>query len=620
MTIKNLKPLKVKNVLSTISIQNMISAFKEENMKYAVVHENGYIRGIITENELLDAYLYGLSLTESIKSIVNNHVCFVENSCTFDKIASILKEDPTMHIIVGDENKDAEGIITKEVVLSYFYTEIKKRIYASRKEKNKAERHCGEDIFGDKTLAITKLIHHLDQINLWNKELDQAFENSPNAFVILDGKGNTVRVNKEFENITDIKKEDVTGKNVKEMEEKGAYNPSVGVLILKEKRKISIIQKLQNGKEALVTGVPIYDENGNIFRIIINSIDFKELNIINQYYEKQKERNALQEKDGDVKIIYESESMKRIMQLTNELKNIDSTILITGESGVGKGVIARYLHNNGIRKKERMVEINCGAIPEALLESELLGYEAGAFTGAKKSGKPGLIELANKGTLFLDEIGEMPMQLQIKLLQVIQERKITRVGGINPIDIDVRIIAATNKDLQEMVKKGRFRLDLFYRLNVIPLNIPSLKERQLDIIPMVTFFLDKYNKKYNKDVRIGKSILSMMLAYDWPGNVRELENTIERLVVTNPSALIEKDNNKSNIFSFDLYDHYVTNSDLIEKITPLEEAKKEIEKKLIKMAYRKYKSSYKVAEILKISQATAYRKIREYLNDELINI
>jgi len=616
LTLKSLKLFKIRSVHSDIIIQDIIRAFKEDNTKYAVVYENETIKGIVTPDELLNAYLCGLSPAESIKGLVNGHFCSVEDSCPLDTIADILEEDPSRHIIVVDNNGRATGIVNKEAVTAYFYTEIKKRLQVFRKEK--FERQAHEDILNDEKLHITKLINDLDQINLWNKELDQAFENSPNSIVILDGKGNTVRVNRAFENITDIRKEEVTGKNVKEMEEKGAYNPSVGVLILKEKRKISIIQKLQNGKEALVTGVPVYDESGSIFRIIINSIDFKELNIINQYYEKQKEINIIQKKDNDTKIIYESQSMKGIMQLTNELKNIDSTVLITGESGVGKGVIARYLHNNGLRKKERMVEINCGAIPEALLESELLGYEAGAFTGAKKGGKPGLIELANKGTLFLDEIGEMPMPLQVKLLQVIQERQINRVGGLMPIDIDVRIIAATNKDLQEMVKKGKFRLDLFYRLNVIPISIPPLRERQQDIIPMAQFFLDKYNEKYSKAVKIGKSILNMMLTYYWPGNVRELENTIERLVVTNPSELIEKDNNKSVIFSTNLYNSYVPNPDFIEIITPLEEAKREIEEKLIRMAYNKYKSSYKVAEILKISQATAYRKIREYIDDEYI--
>jgi len=247
------------------------------------------------------------------------------------------------------------------------------------------------------------------------------------------------------------------------------------------------------------------------------------------------------------------------------------------------------------------------------LESELLGYEAGAFTGANKSGKPGLIELANKGTLFLDEIGEMPMQLQVKLLQVIQERKIMRVGGITPIEVDVRIIAATNKNLQEMVNKEKFRLDLFYRLNVIPINIPALRERKLDIIHMTSYFLDKYNKKYNKDVVIGKSILDMMLVYYWPGNVRELENAIERLVVTNPSVVIEKENNKCEVFNFNIGNHYYSHSNFVEDIIPLEQAKREIEKKLVKLAYEKYKSSYKVAKILKISQATANRKIREYI-------
>ncbi len=549
--------------------------FKEENVEYAVVHEDEKITGIITQDELLEAYYHQLTLTENIKTIINDNICFINNNCRLDKATDLLEKDPDIYIITGNNPGEAAGVITGEVISDYFHAETEEKI----------------------------------------KELNQAFEYSPNAFVILDGDGNTVRVNKEFENITDIKKEDVTGKNVREMEEKGIYNPSVGVLILKENRKISIIQKLPNGKEALVTGIPIHDQEGNIFRIIINSIDFKELNIINEYFSKQKKISLDQQKDRDIKIIHESDCMKKIVQLTHDLKNVDSTVLITGESGVGKGIIARRLHNNSIRKNEKMVEINCGAIPEALLESELFGYEAGAFTGAKKGGKLGLIELANKGTLFLDEIGEMSMELQIKLLQVIQERKIIRVGGVKPIDIDVRIIAATNQDLQELINRGKFRSDLFYRLNVIPINIPPLRERQLDIIPLVEYFLDKYNKKYNKQVVIGGSILNMMIEYNWPGNVRELENTIERLVVTNPSELIEKDTITTNIFNSNIYkNNYVSSSNLIDNIVPLKEAKKEVEEKLIKMAYQKYKSSYKVAEILKISQPTAYRKISKYIS------
>ena len=613
MTIKNLKFSKVINVQADITIQDITKIFKKEkNSKYIAIYENDNICGIVTRDDLLEAYICGISLMENIKSIMNDNICLVKSNYKLDKIENIMEKNPNSHIVVIDNIKEVKGVITKEAIMNYFYIEMEKEIYKFQKAKSRIEKNNDENIVIDKKLNITELINNLNQIYLWNKELNQAFENSPNAFVILDGKGNTLRVNKEFESITGIKKEEITGKNVREMEETGVYNPSVGLLVLKEKRKISVIQKLKNGTEALVTGVPTYDENGDIFRIIINSINLKELHIINEYYSKQKESNMKQKQDEDLNIICESESMKQIIQLINELKDIDSTILMTGESVVGKGVIARYIHENGIRKKERMVSINCGAIPETLLESELLGYEGGAFSGAKQGGKPGLIELANKGILFLDEIGAMPMKLQVKLLQVIQERKIMRVGGIKPIDVDVRIIAATNKDLQQMVKNDTFRLDLFYRLNVIPIKIPSLRERKLDIIPMINYFLSKYNKKYNKDVIIGKSILNKMLEYDWPGNVRELENAIERLAVTNPSKVIERENNKCEVFNFNIDNDYYTSSDLTENIIPLEDAKKEIEKKLIMMAYEKYNSSYKVAKALKISQATANRKIREY--------
>lgn len=613
MTIKNLKLLKVENVRSDTLIGNISRISKQENTKYFVAYENEKIIGIVTQNELLEAFFAGMSLLESIKGIINDNFCLVKSDCKLDRVTDILEQDLNLSIIVVDGSEKAIGIITKSIIFNYFYEEIDRKIVNFTKEKKNIKKSDDQYIFGSRKLSITELIDNLDQINLWNKELEQAFENSPNSFVIQDGKGNTLRVNKEFENITGLKKEKIIGRNVKEMEEEGIYNPAVGLLVLKEKRRISVMQKLKNGKEALVTGVPIYDEKGNIYRVVLNAIDYKELHIINEYYSKQKEESGKQNSVKDTTITYESESMKKIFQLINELKNVDSTILMTGESGVGKGVIARYIHENGIRKKGRMVEINCGAIPETLLESELLGYEAGAFTGANKSGKPGLIELANKGTLFLDEIGEMPMQLQVKLLQVIQERKIMRVGGITPIEVDVRIIAATNKNLQEMVNKEKFRLDLFYRLNVIPINIPALRERKLDIIHMTSYFLDKYNKKYNKDVVIGKSILDMMLVYYWPGNVRELENAIERLVVTNPSVVIEKENNKCEVFNFNIGNHYYSHSNFVEDIIPLEQAKREIEKKLVKLAYEKYKSSYKVAKILKISQATANRKIREYI-------
>lgn len=552
------------------TIKSTLKLFENKNIRYFIVCDEGKILGVISENELIRAYLQGKSLMDTVSTIASSeNTCIVDLNYNLDEIASILKGKAGVYIVVKEKN-DVLGVVTKELL----------------------------------ELHKTKLMYN---------ELDRAFEHSPNSIVILDGEGKTLRVNKAYEHITGINREEALGVDVKLMEAKGMYNPAAGRLVLQEKRKVSVIQKIKNQKEALVTAVPLYDDEGNIFRIIMNSIDLKELSIINKFHSNQKKGNYIKEAK-EVKIVHDSQCMKSIINLSNQLKDIDSTVLITGESGVGKGVIARYIHNNGVRKKGRLVEINCGAIPDTLLESELLGYESGAFTGAHKNGKQGLIELAHNGTLFLDEIGEMSMQLQVKLLQVIQERQIIRVGGTTPIDVDVRIIAATNKNLREMVDQGNFRLDLFYRLNVVPINIPPLVERQEDLVPMVKYFLDKYNKRYNKEVIIGDSLLKMMLEYDWPGNVRELENVIECLVVINPSGVIERNNDKSNFTEMSLLTYKEKPTSLGE-ITSLEEAKKEFERKIFENAYKKHKSSYKVAEVLKISQATANRKIREYIQE-----
>ncbi len=613
MAIKDLKLIEAfHSIHSGKSIEDVSNLFRESEIRYIVVHENNTIKGIITKNELLEAYINGISLAENVTDIINTDIDIVKGNYSLDTLTTLLKINPQTNIIITDSRDKVKGLLTKTEILDFFCDEIRRKV-SGFTNVLEVEAHTIGDIPNSTKYDFPELMESLDKFNLWNKELVQIFENSPNSFVLQDAKGNTLRVNKEFENITGLKKEEVIGRNVKDMEEEGIYNPAVGILVLKEKRKIAVLQKLKNGKEALVTGVPIYDDGGNIFRVVLNAIDYKELQVINQYYARQKAEDEEQKDAADTTIVYESESMKKIYQLTSELKNVDSTILITGESGVGKGVLARYIHENGIRKNGRMVEINCGAIPETLLESELLGYEAGAFTGANKSGKPGLIELAHNGTLFLDEIGEMSIQLQVKLLQVIQEKRIMRVGGVKPVDVDIRIIAATNRDLQEAVKNGKFRVDLFYRLNVIPINIPPLRDRELDIISMSKYFLDKYNRKYHKNVIIGTSILNEMVKYDWPGNVRELENAIERLVVTNPSTTIERKQNKCEMFDFNIFSYADSDLNLGEGIMPLEEAKKEVEKKIIKMAYEKYKSSYKVAKMLQISQATASRKIREYI-------
>ncbi|MFB3925500.1 MAG: sigma-54-dependent transcriptional regulator [Syntrophales bacterium] len=247
---------------------------------------------------------------------------------------------------------------------------------------------------------------------------------------------------------------------------------------------------------------------------------------IQQIIYKNKERY------GYHNIIGKSEALQRVLEILTKVANSDaSTILIEGDSGTGKSLVAKCLHYNSLRAYQPFIEINCASIPATLLESELFGHEAGAFTDARKQ-KKGLVELAHDGTLFLDEIGEMHPALQAKILQVIEEKRFRRIGGTKSIDIDIRIIAATNKDLKKAIDDQTFRRDLYYRLNVINIHLPSLRERKEDIIPLVEHFISHYSRKFNKPVkRISEDARDLLVRYDWPGNVRELLNTVERIMI-----------------------------------------------------------------------------------------
>jgi len=277
-----------------------------------------------------------------------------------------------------------------------------------------------------------------------------------------------------------------------------------------------------------------------------------------------------------------------------------------GESGVGKGVLAKYLHENSKRKDQPFVHINCGAIPANLLESELFGYEAGAFTGAEKRGKIGLIESADKGTLFLDEIAEIPLSLQVKILEVIQEKKFMKVGGKRPIEVDVRIIAATHRDLKQMVKEGKFREDLFYRIHVIPIYLPALRYRQEDCKKLIEHFLQYYNSKFGRNVQLEEEALQILLAYHWPGNVREIENLMERLVVT-----VEQNRIRVQDLPDYLQENPGSGEVLAKKIMPLKEAVEQVEKQILTLAWKQYKTSRKIGRALGINQATVLRKMNK---------
>jgi transcriptional regulator with PAS, ATPase and Fis domain len=305
--------------------------------------------------------------------------------------------------------------------------------------------------------------------------------------------------------------------------------------------------------------------------------------------------------------------MKQIMEHVTKVSNFSSTVLINGESGVGKEVIAQAIHQLGSRSNQPFLKLNCGAIPENLLESELFGYTKGSFTGADKNGKEGYFQKADKGILFLDEIGEMPPSLQVKLLRVLQEQEVIQIGSTTPIKIDVQIVAATNKKLEKMVEQGTFREDLFYRLNVIPIDVPPLRERPEDIPLLAFHFLQQLNERYHKNYHLSPDALNLLEVYSWPGNIRELQNMIERLAVSADHQTIDADF-VSKFLS--LGSKLKSEKPVITKILPLQEALEYVEEQLILLAMKQYKTTTKAAKALGVSQSSVSRKYQKIVNEK----
>lgn len=447
--------------------------------------------------------------------------------------------------------------------------------------------------------------------NASTEEFKMIFDSAQDAIFIDNKDGVTQWMNKAASQLYQVSKENVIGKNIEEQEKSGLFYPSVAKMAFTKKEEVTILHSNRHGKKLMTTGTPIFDKRGNIQKIITTSRDMTELislknqledvhNTLEELKEEQQERIGT--------LIIKSKKMKDIIQLSKRLAQIDSTVLITGESGVGKGEIAKFIHLFGENQDRPFVKVNCGAIPESLLESELFGYEAGAFTGSKKQGKPGLFEVAQNGTIFLDEISELPLNLQVKLLHAIQDKEIQRVGGIKPIPVNVRIITATNQDLSEMVKKHLFREDLYYRLNVVPIHLSPLRERKEDIFPLVTYFLKKYNEKFAVEKRLDSNTIDVLLRYSWPGNVRELENIIERIVITTKGQEILPENLPGFILG---EDHRQKDMRLSVKST-LKQTVEEVEKQVITAAAQKHKTTREIAKVLDVSQPTIVRKMNKY--------
>ncbi|WP_243405910.1 sigma-54 interaction domain-containing protein [Priestia megaterium] len=465
-------------------------------------------------------------------------------------------------------------------------------------------------------LIMDDYITEYEKYKSESMDLKAIFETSYDVMYVSDGDGNTIRASSGCLELWGKKENELIGRNVIDLEKEGIYTPSITRLVLEQKKKVSAIQTTKEGRRLMVVGTPIKNEQGEVIRVINASRDITEVSqmqseisemkrLIAGY--KQELMELKKDKTEKVKLISYSKKMEKTLELARRVANVDSTVLILGESGVGKEMVANLIHETSDRKNSPFIKVNCGAIPENLLESELFGYEGGAFTGAKKEGKMGLFELANKGTLFLDEIAEMPLALQVKLLRVLQEREVMRVGGVKPVSVNVRIIAATNRNLHEDVQKGNFREDLYYRLNVIPLSILPLRERREDILPLASYFIEQFNQKYLTKKTLSAETAEAFELYNWPGNVRELQNIVERLIVMSDGDEIQHLHLPEEITNLS------SNRDKVQvlDILPLKECMEMAEKQLLRLAKQKYSSTVKIADALQVNQSTISRKLQK---------
>lgn len=467
-------------------------------------------------------------------------------------------------------------------------------------------------------------LHYEMQSGFYRRNLQLDFKNSiinniQEEIFITDEYGFVQFLNPYAEEVCGVKLEDVIGMHVDDLEKNGIISSSISKEVYRTKKMANQLMDLQTGETVLATGIPMFDSNGNLKNVLSTSKNLESMrNVMAKMNQLSNELNEKQERIAELQkkvieqenYVIESPAMKKVESLIYKVAPTNATVLIEGESGTGKGVIAELIHKLSNRSDKPFLKVNCAMIPEHLLESEFFGYEPGSFTGANRSGKKGKFELADGGTIFLDEIGEMPLILQAKILEFLQDREIIRVGGVKRIAVDVRIIVATNRDLRDMVAKQQFRNDLFYRLNVMPIFLEPLRNRTEDILPLCRLFLHKYNIRFAKSKSFAPEAIAFFLKYSWPGNVRELMHTVERLIITSDSDVISLEEAKK------VANGIIEDAEEVEErlpeiaITSLKHAKHELEFALVKKGYDTFHSSYKVAEALGISQAAVMKILK----------
>lgn len=599
-----------------------------------VVDEEGRVVGILTRGDIANAFFNSYqSISSELEAIINsthNMIISVDEIGTIkvfnrsaERLLGLGAEVIGQNILdVLPNSRLMEVMKSGQVELMQKINMQGKEFVSNRTPIIKDNKTIGAVAVLQDSSELEKISQELHYVKELNKELDAIIESSFDGLYISDGEGITLRLNKAFEMISGINSHEFLGRNVDHIEKEGIVSESVTKLVLQRGEPVTIIQNYKTGKTALATGNPVFDKDGGIFRVVCNVRDITELNMLKekleqaqgltQHYESEL-RSLRMKYTAPDRMVVNSAEMRKMLDMVVRVAKVESTILITGESGTGKELIAQTIHENSPCRKGPYIKVNCGAIPENLLESELFGYDNGAFTGARKEGKPGFFQLASGGTLFLDEIGELPLGLQVKLLRVLQSKEITRVGGTAPLKVDVRIVAATNRDLLEMVQNKQFRGDLYYRLNVLPIHVPPLRERKDDIPNLVVHFVQVFNQKYQLTKRIAPEVVEMFMGYDWPGNVRELENLIERLIVVTPGDVIDWHDLPVHISNDPLESIYESPSQIsVSGIIPLKDAVESVERQILQQAYAKYRTTRQMARELKVDASTIVRKAAKY--------
>lgn len=441
-------------------------------------------------------------------------------------------------------------------------------------------------------------------------------QSSFDEIFVIDTKGNVIFVSPTCKEMFGIPAEEMVKENVYELEKRGIFSPSVTAKVLQTRNKETVIQDTQTGRKNIASAYPIFDDEGVFLGAVSFSRDITELEYLKKrddevartmlYYQKELE----QRKHGStVATSVRTGKMDKVYEVVSKVSGLDVTVLLIGESGVGKNHLAQAIHEMSKRRENPFIEVNCGAIPESLMESELFGYEEGAFTGAKKGGRKGYFEAAEGGTIFLDEIAELPLHLQVKLLSVLQNQTVTRVGGNQKIELKCRIICATNQNLERLIEEKKFREDLYYRINVIKIEIPPIRERREEMVSLIYDITDEINQKYKMNKQFSTAMVTWLSQQDWPGNVRELRHFIEKTIITSNDQFIELDE--------ELTGQKQQAGDNDVELT-LDGYMEMLEKDFILRMYRKFPSSVKLAEKLSISQSTANRKIRKYLGPGVV--